>query len=55
MTKKIIVETEIATALQYLGFTGYFTIRMISPDRYCVTINYRYFGVWDANKHTFVD
>lgn len=47
--------SEIRAALQDFGCKGYFNLGKLPLNRYCVTVNHRYFGVWDANKHTFVD
>lgn len=46
---------EIKIALEKLGIKGNITIRYISIDRYEVFVNNKHFGIWDANKKTFVD
>lgn len=45
----------IRTALRTLGVKGSATLEYIQADRVKVTVNGEYFGLWDAEKRTFVD
>lgn len=45
----------IKNALQALGVKGSASIRYIYADRVIVNLNGEYFGLWDAEKNTFVD
>lgn len=47
---------EITTALETLGISGSITLQPITDlDRIKVTVDGKYFGIWDAVKKTFVD
>lgn len=45
----------IKKALQALGVTGAASLRYACADRVIVNLNGEYFGIWDAEKNTFVD
>ena len=45
----------IKKALQALGVTGAASIRYACADCVIVNFNGEYFGIWDAEKNTFVD
>ena len=47
--------TNIRTALHTFGCKGKATIEYIAADRVRVSVNGEYFGIWDAEKKTFVD
>lgn len=45
----------IITALRSLGIRGKARIEYVSSDRVSVSLNGEYFGLWDAERNTFVD
>lgn len=45
----------IKTALRTFGIHGRATAEYITEDRIVVTVNGEHFGIWDAEKNTFVD
>jgi hypothetical protein len=45
----------IRNAIKALGYKGHAQAIEIVPGRYRVTLNGEYFGIWDAEKNTFVD
>lgn len=47
--------TNIRTALQAYGCKGKASLEYIAHDRIKVSVNGEYFGIWDAEKNTFVD
>lgn len=47
--------SKIKTALLNLGVKGRATAEYVQADRVRVTVNGEYFGLWDAEKNTFVD
>lgn len=54
--KAIDLATEdIRKGLKALGLKGKATVKEVSQHRYKVTVNGEYFGLWDAEKKTFVD
>ena len=46
---------EIRNAIKALGYKGHAQAIEIVPGRYRVILNGEYFGIWDAEKNTFVD
>lgn len=49
------IREQIETALRQLGVTGAVRVQQNGTNRYHVTVNGRYFGIFDAVKNTFVD
>lgn len=47
--------SRIKRALTAFGVAGKATAEYISEDRIKVSVNGEYFGLWDAEKNTFVD
>jgi hypothetical protein len=45
----------IATALKTFGIKGKANLEYVQADRIKVSVNGEYFGLWDAEKNTFVD
>ncbi len=45
----------IKKALNTFGIHGKAQLRYIADDRVLVNVNGEYFGIWDAEKNTFVD
>lgn len=45
----------IRNALKKLGCTGKAAVEYVNADRVRVSVNGEYFGLWDAEKNTFVD
>ncbi len=45
----------IRKALKAFGYTGRAQVSEIVSGRYRVSINGEYFGIWDAEKNTFID
>lgn len=45
----------IRTALRTFGCEGKAQLAYIAEDRVRVSVNGEYFGIWDAEKNTFVD
>ena len=52
--KNLTIE-KIIKALKKLGISGKATFEYINHDRIKVNVNGEYFGIWDAEKKTFVD
>lgn len=46
---------EVKNALLTLGCKGRATAELISMNRYMITLNGEYFGIFDTQKQTFVD
>lgn len=46
---------DIMHALKALGVEGTVTVEYIAPGRIKVIVNGEYFGIWDAERMTFVD
>lgn len=46
---------KILEALKKIGISGKATFEYITHDRIKVNVNGDYFGIWDAQKETFVD
>jgi len=50
------INKEITAALEKLGVKGEITLHPpIDPLRIVVTVNGKYFGIWDVLRKTFVD
>lgn len=49
------IRKQIETALRQLGVTGTVRVHRRGLDRYHITVNGRYFGIFDTAKNTFVD
>lgn len=49
------IVSEIRKALKSLVCKGRVSVSEIAKERYFVTLNGKYFGVYDAVRHTFVD
>lgn len=45
----------VKNALLQLGCKGRATAELISINRYMITLNGQYFGIFDADRQTFVD
>ena len=45
----------IRNALKALGYKGIVIAKEISFDRYIITVNGEYIGIWDDARRTFVD
>lgn len=50
-----ITTQNIITALRNLGIRGKARIEYVSSDRVTVSMDGKYFGLWDCEKKTFVD
>ncbi len=49
------IEEQIETALTHLGVKGTIRITPAGLNRYLVELNGTYFGIYDADRDTFVD
>ena len=49
------IEQQIKTAIARLGVKGTIRISPAGLNRYLVELNGKYFGIYDADRDTFVD
>jgi len=49
------VKLKVATAMKHLGVKGTVTVAHISFSDYRIALNGSYFGIFDADRCTFVD